>query len=371
MNIKITRSHVIALAITIGIALWMSGGETVIGGKAPEVESPPIAERNSDEKSKAFRVSYVEIQEIERERFISVRGRTKADAIVPIRAETGGILEQRLVERGDLVKSGDLVCVIESGARVANVESAKASLERAKAEYEANEQLAKKGFASDNKMRQLLANLNAAKAQLKQADWELERVNVRANAAGIVQDPIASVGDVLQPGGTCVTLNDSDPMFFTGQVAEREIGAVTNGLAVELSVVTGEALTGEVSYVAPSADPQTRTFNIEVRLNNGETKIRDGLTATAKIVLPPAKSFRISPSWITLADSGEVGVKTVNSENKVGFKPISILAQTNNGFWVSGLENGDRIITLGQEYVIAGEVVDPVADPVVKAELAQ
>lgn len=370
---KIKGSHVLALLIVGGIGLWMSGGDVIVGGQTPEPgqESPAIAERTEQNQSAPFKVSFVSIEEINRDRAVAVRGRTKADAIIPIRAETGGILAKRLVDRGDFVNVNDVVCEIEAGARQSALAGAKASLERAEAEYEANRQLAEKGFASKIKLREMRANMDAAKASLRAAELELSRIVVRANASGVVQDPIASVGDVLQPGSTCITLNDSDPMFFSGQIAEREIGSVKPGMKATVSLVTGEKLTGTVSYVASSADTQTRTFLTEIKLDASGDTIRDGLTATASIALPPTRSFKISPSWVSLADSGEVGVKVVEDGNQVGFRPIQILSQTNDGFWISGLTTGDRVITLGQEYVIAGEIVEPVPDPIVNAELSQ
>lgn len=369
MNIKITGSHILALVITAGIAVWMLEGDVIVGGQTPETPKPAIAERAETKQDAPFKVSVVKAKAVERDQSVNLRGRTKADAIIPIRAETGGILEKRLVSRGQSVNVGDLVCVIESGARQSGLDSAEAGLASAQAEYDANVSLAKKGFTTDIRMRQYSAAVNAAKAQVKQAEIELNRVKIKANASGIVQDPIASVGDVLQPGDSCITLNDSDPMFFTGQVPERAIGFVVAGMPAEVTLVTGEKLAGNVSYIAPSADAQTRTFATEIKLKPLEKSIRDGLTATAKIILPASQSFKISPSWISLADSGEVGVKLVDDENQVSFKTLQILSQTNDGFWVDGLAEGDRIITVGQEYVISGETVDPIPEPIVKAEV--
>ncbi len=368
MNIKITGSHILALAITAGIAIWMLEGDVIVGGKTPENPKPAIAERSEEAIAEPFKVSVVKAKAVQRDQSVPIRGRTKADAIIPIRAETGGILEKRLVGRGDRVNAGDLVCVIEGGARQSSLDSAKASLATAQAEYDANLSLSKKGFTTDIRMRQLEATLNAAKSQVRQAEIEMSRVEVRANATGVVQDPIAAVGDVLQPGGACITLNDSDPMFFTGQVPERAIGAVVAGMPAEVTLITGETIKGEVSYMAPSADPQTRTFATDIKLEAAEGAIRDGLTATAKIILPPSRSYKISPSWISLADNGAVGVKLVDDKDQVTFKKLEILSQTNDGFWVNGLEEGDRIITLGQEYVVAGETVNPIPEEIVKAE---
>ncbi len=372
MTFKIKSSHIIAVLITGGIGAWMLGGELQIGGQSGAAsESVTIAERQTGEDQKLFRVNYIPLHQEERLRAVPVRGRTQADAIITVRAETGGIVEKRLVEKGDMVKSGDLVCVIERGAREANLARAEAQLAQSEGEYIANEKLSKKGFASKTKLRQMKYALDSAKAELAQSELELERTEVRANASGTVQDPIAEVGDVLAAGDTCVTLVDAEPMLFVGQVSERAIADVTIGMDAEVSIVSNQTVEGKVRYIAPSADAQTRTFLVEIELSSSKNPIRDGLTASAKIKLPPKSAFRVSPSWLSLADSGEVGLKTISSDDIVGFEPVTILAQTKDGFWVDGPKQGTRIITLGQEYVITGERVEPVLDTFVKAEANQ
>ncbi|MEM7215846.1 MAG: efflux RND transporter periplasmic adaptor subunit [Pseudomonadota bacterium] len=377
MTFTIKGSHILALLITVVIGYWMFGAEIRIGGQNDSGEVTQISENaqtTSGDETKAkklFRVSVVQINSVVREQTVSVRGRTKAEAVIPVRAETGGVLEKRLVKRGDTVNVGELVCVIDQGARNASLESARARVEQAKGEYEANKKLKDQGFVTDTTMRRMLFDLNAAKAQLKQAEIELSWTEVHAKASGVVQDPIAEVGDVLPIGGTCVTLVDSDPMFFTGQVSERSVNDVKVGMKADVKLITGELVSGTVNYLAPSSDPQTRTFLTEIKLDPQEKLIRDGLTASAEIKLPPEDAIKISPSWLTLEDTGQVGVKIVDDENRVEFLPVQILSQTNQGFWVSGIEEGAKIITLGQEYVISGEVVEPVPDEIQKAELSQ
>ena len=369
MAFKIKGSHIIAVAFTVGIAAWMLNGNMQIGGQSGSAaESETVAERQSNEDSKLFRVNYIPLNQEERLQTIPVRGRTQADAIITVRTETGGIIEKRLVEKGDTVKTGDLVCVIERGAREANVARSEAQLAQSEGEYIANEQLAKKGFASQTKLRQMKYAMDSAKAELAQSKLELQRTEVRANASGTVQDPIAEVGDVLAAGETCVTLVDSDPMLFVGQVSERSVGDVKVGMLADIFIVSGQTVQGKVRYLAPSADPQTRTFLVEIELAAETGPIRDGLTASAEIKLPPSMAFRVSPSWLSLADSGEVGLKTISADNIVGFEPIKILAQAKDGFWIEGPQQGVKIITLGQEYVVAGERVEPVLDEFIKAE---
>jgi len=357
---KIRFSHILALAILGGLSYYMYKGDVNIGGQgASAANTQSISERKEEEQNALFKVSILPLKAEAREQFLNVRGRTKAQAIIPVRSETGGILRQRHVNRGDYVNKGDLVCSIESGAREANVASAKARLLQAETTYNSNKELLKKGFTTQNQMLVMEAQMNAAQAELKSAEIELSRVEIRANASGLVQDPIAEPGDVLASGTACVTLVDSDPMFFTGQVSESVIGSIEKGMAAEIQLINGTTTQGEITYIAPSSDPQTRTFLIDVRLD-GTSDIRDGLTASANIKLPGTTAFKIPPSSLTLNNEGALGIKVVDAENIVRFLPVRVIAQTSEGFWIEGPTENVRLITLGQEYVIEGEKVEAI-----------
>ena len=158
---RINGSILFALIICIALGIWMAAGEVVVGGQAGDgAEGVSIAERNKTQQTELFKVSYIEIEAIERIQSVAIRGRTKADAIIPIRAETSGILEKRLVERGDKVEAGDAVCILDSGARQASLDSAKAALTKAEADHKSALGLNKKGFSSDTQVRQMKAALD-------------------------------------------------------------------------------------------------------------------------------------------------------------------------------------------------------------------
>ena len=364
MALRVKSSHIIAACITVGIAAWMATGTVFVGGEAkPGAEAAPIAEREAERANELFKVRYVPLLVKDRTEAILVRGRTSAEATFAIRAETAGVLEKRLVNKGDKVEAGQLVCTIETGVRQARVAQAEAQLAQAQADYKSNAELQEKGYSSDNKLKQMKAALDTAKALVAEARWELGRTEIHASAAGVVVDPVAEPGDFMKVGENCITLMDVDPMLFIGQISERDIGRVAVGMEADVALVSGETLAGKVRYIAPKSDAATRTFLTEIELDDTRHEVRDGLSATARIRLPAMKAFRISPSWVTLADDGEIGIRVVNEDDMVDFVPIRILAQSKNGFWIAGPQAGMRVITLGQEYVVAGEKVDPVPDP--------
>jgi multidrug efflux system membrane fusion protein len=124
-----------------------------------------------------------------------------------------------------------------------------------------------------------------------------------------------------------------------------------------ISLVSGTQVQGVIKYIAPTADPQTRTFRVEIEMPNNDNLLRDGITAKADIALQADKAFQVRSSWLTLSDNGDIGVRVLDEKDVVVFMPVRILAQTAETMWVNGLKEGERIITLGQEYVTVGQKV--------------
>jgi multidrug efflux system membrane fusion protein len=123
-------------------------------------------------------------------------------------------------------------------------------------------------------------------------------------------------------------------------------------------LISGNEVRGKVSFIATSADKNTRTFRVEIQVDNKDRTIRDGVSAEIYIESKKVLSHRISPAILSLNDQGKLGIRTVDENNAVEFKEIQILEDTTEGLWVSGLSENERIITLGQEYVFQGQTVN-------------
>jgi multidrug efflux system membrane fusion protein len=150
---------------------------------------------------------------------------------------------------------------------------------------------------------------------------------------------------------------DADPVVVTGQVAERDIPDVRLGTQAVVNLLTGETVKGDVSFISRTADPDTRTFTVEITVPNPDGALRAGVTAEAQIPLEPVRVHRLSPGVLTLSDEGEIGVRTVDPDGTVRFMPVKIAMQDTDGFWVTGLPQRVTIITVGQEYVVDGQTV--------------
>jgi len=185
---------------------------------------------------------------------------------------------------------------------------------------------------------------------------ELNRTEVKAPFDGYIED-IVKPGNLLERGQLCATIIELDPITFIAEVPENSIKDVREGQTVNISLVTGDNIQGKLTFVSKSASVATRTFRVEAEIANPSGIVRDGISGTLVIDTDPVLAHKISPSILLLADNGELGVKTVNSENTVEFFPVQIIQDTEEGIWVAGLPDFSNIIVLGQGFVETGQIV--------------
>ena len=308
---------------------------------------------------------------------VTLRGHTAARAAVKATAQTSDTILTVDVKEGQKVNIGDLICSLDNGTRLASVEQAKAavsqanaSLKQAQLSYKTNQALLKKKLVSANstegviaQLRSAEANVQAAEVGQRNAEVELENTKIKATVPGIIQRPLAEVGDQMNKGGSCATIVQLDPMVFVGAVPQSRIDLARIGLDATITTINDKTAVGKVSFISVSADPATRSFAIEIEFPNPAGTILDGLTAEAEVNLGNIPAHFIPQSIMTLDQDGNLGVRAVK-DNIVAFHPITILKDTNTGVWVTGLESSIDIIILGQEYVKAGQEVDATQEEV-------
>ena len=145
---------------------------------------------------------------------------------------------------------------------------------------------------------------------------------------------------------------------------------VARGGSASAILATGEQVAGNIRYVAPMADEATRTFTVELEVDNAAGKLRAGMSAELLIPAETVFAHKISPSLLTLDDAGTVGVKIVNEQGVVEFIPADIALSTNEGVYVAGLPTAATIITVGQGFVTGGTPVDGVLEDDVDTAVA-
>ena len=123
----------------------------------------------------------------------------------------------------------------------------------------------------------------------------------------------------------------------------NEILDISTKNEVDVTIL-GEEVQGFIDYVSPISDPETKTFEIVVKVKNKDLRYKDGLSSIISIVKGNVLAHKISPSILALGDSGELGVKVIGSDNTVQFKKINVIEDTSDYMLVSGLSQKEKII---------------------------
>jgi multidrug efflux system membrane fusion protein len=287
---------------------------------------------------------------------IVLRGRTEAARRVEVRAETSGLVVSEPLRRGATVSAGDTLCEIDPGNRPAQLAEAEARLLEAETNRDSADRLAERGFGAEVTAISNRASLEAARARVDEARREIDRLRVTAPFDGLLESDTAEVGSLLQPGSVCATIIDLDPIKLTGFVPERSVEQIEVGAMVGARLITGQDIMGEVTFVSRSADPDTRTFRVEAEAPNPESEIRDGITAEIFVQLPDTPAHLLPQSALTLDDSGALGIRAA-VDGVAEFMPVSIVRDTAEGVWVTGLPDTLDVIVVGQDFVIDGQPV--------------
>jgi len=352
-------SRILAVAIVIGATLWIGSG--VFG----RTEGPVTAagEAAAPAAQPLFQVAIIEAAVEDHSRRLVISGRTEADDRARAVARATGSIVALNVRRGDHVKEGDVIATLSDEARAAQVAEAEALVEQRQIDLDAKLKLIDRGVLPANEKSLLQSELRAAEATLAMARAEHERGEIRAPISGVISDVPVTTGQPLEMNALVAEIIALDPMLAVAEVAERQLGAIKLGDPAEALLVTGQKAIGTVRFISPTASEGTRTYRVEVELQNSEAAIPDGVTGEIAFKLAAVEAVRIPRSALTFSTSGELSVRAVQTDGIVATIPVAIIEDAREEVWVSGPEAGARIVVQGQDFVKDGQKVETVPAP--------
>jgi multidrug efflux system membrane fusion protein len=365
-KLKQFRSWFISAGIAVLVSVWLASGQ--IGDGASEKPPAENIEHEAPAQQSAVRVRTQAAEEIMRT--IVVNGQTAPARVVDIAAETDGRVEYIGVRRGANVDRNAVIVRLDRRDRKARLAQAEATVRQREVEYQGRQKLKGESYVSEAQLQEAVAQLESAKAELKRAQLDLEYMTIRAPFNGALQERHVEVGDFVTAGDPVARFVDNRKIVVTANVSEFDAGYVQTGQTAEARLATGENVKGTIRYVAPVADEATRTFTVELEVDNRDGSLRAGGTAELRVPAERVLAHRISPSLLTLDDAGNIGVKIINGDGEVEFVAADVALSTNEGVWVAGLPDLATIITVGQGFVVPGTTVNAVPEGDVETAVA-
>ena len=358
------RSWLYSAGIVVFITFWLLSGQS--GEGQPVGADPATIVSSADAPRSKVRVRTQAAETITRT--ITVNGKTAPARVVELSAETDGRVEHLGAERGANVDSNGIIVRLDKRDRNARLAQTQATVRQREVEYEGRLKLKSESYVSEAQLQEAIALLEAARTELTRAQLDLDYMSIRAPFDGALQARMVEIGDFVKRGDPVATFVDNRMIIVSANLSEFDARYVEIGKPAEARLATGEQVRGIIRYVAPVADEATRTFAVELEIDNHDSALRAGGTAELYIPAEIVNAHRISPSLLTLDDAGNIGVKIIDDTGKVEFVVADIALSSSDGVWIAGLPDTATIITVGQGFVTRGSIVDAV--PEIDAETA-
>ncbi|GGB25447.1 hemolysin D [Tistrella bauzanensis] len=367
------RSILLALILAAALGAWMYTGRIEYGfdadaastadaTAAPEAGGDTGADPATSPPAEAgpFTVRTARLSQASQVRDLVVSGHTEMRRVVDLSAESAGRIIELPVAQGVRVEAGDVIARLDRRDLEARSARAKALVDQRRAELKAATALSAKGFQTELRLAEARAQFEAARAERAEIEQDLADSTLNAPFAGFIDRRHVEIGAYVSPGSQIARLLAPEPYLIVAEIAERDIGSLTRGQTARARLADGTEVSGTLAHISRQADPQTRTFRIEIEVGNPDGTLPGGVTAELAIPLDKRPAVLLTPALLSLDARGRVGVKVVDGDDRVAFDVVSILSASDEGVWVTGLDEDARVIVVGQGYVATGERVAPV-----------
>ena len=342
-------SYLLASCLLLVLVLWLAFGDM----QHFQSEAPAERQRTATPPQ-------VEINEQPQQLFIhqhKVQGQLKAANNLTLRAKVAGFVVEMPVAQGDWVARGDTLLTLDNDALPERLEQARANVAVAQAELTGAETLRRRELISEPEYLRLQAELSRSVAEVAELSRRLEDTRPNAPFSGRLDKLDIELGELLQPGKAWGRLIDDRVLTGSAWVAQQHISQLNEGLPVMARLLDGSTLEGELSHIASQAESATRSFYIEVTLDNPERLRLAGGSAEFIITLPAQKTHAISPALLTLNDQGQLAVKHLDGEGIVQQTTIKLVSADTQSAHVTGLPDPVRLIVQGSGFVDVGQHV--------------
>lgn len=353
-----------------------------------------LSDNQSDDQSKIpqtppkMAVEVVELSPQTVDLRTELPARTTAIRMAEVRPQVDGIIEKRLFNEGATVKAGEQLYQIEAAPYQAEVNNAKATLQRARADLKVTERREQryKNLLADNAISQqeydeALAAYEQAEAEIavRQAALDSALINLRYTSVDAPIDGQIGISHVTEGAlvsagqeSSLTTIHQLDPIYVDISQASKEILQLRRQLmtgrvngdeapAVRLKLEDGSEYehVGELQFSEVNVNENTGSIVMRARFPNPDGLLLPGMYVRAEVEEGQiANAILVPQKAVAFNREGDASVMIVNADNKVEQRTITVQRSIGTN-WLSseGLASGDKVIVEGLQKIAAGSEV--------------
>ncbi len=276
-------------------------------------------------------------------------GTARANESVTLTAKVSETVRKVAFDSGDIVRAGDVIVDLSSGAQLAGLEEARAAFQEAERQLARGQELAQKQLIPASLLDTQRSTRDAAKARMDVVRAQLSDRVITAPFDGILGLRRVSPGSLVTPGTEIATLDDISVIKLDFTVPERYIAVLAKGqdVAAHSETYPDREFAGRVASVDSRVDPVTRSVTVRAEIPNLERQLRPGMLLSVRLY-QSARQAIVVPEIAVIQVGTEAFVYRVAQDETASRAKVTLGARRRGEVEVtSGLAEGDTIVTEG------------------------
>lgn len=370
--------HLAILTLTVAVAMGgvfavyaaKSGSGDATEAAAEEPEAKDGDEAAAEEEKAAIPVETAAVERADLAAYISATANLVPENEVKVLAEREGRLARLLVDEGERVRSGQVLAELAKGDAEIAAQKAQVRLTNAELNFDRTSTLVDEGLVSPQDHDKAAMELGVAKQELAEAEWRLDKTQIRAPFSGRLTKRTAQVGQDVRVADELFTVAQFEPLVARIYLAEKDVLTLTEGRPVRIALKADESIeaSGQIYQISPVVDPATGTVKVTIRADRVPPQVRPGAFVRVDVVrerrpgavvVPKEAVVReLQKTYVFVADDGLAAKREVT----LGLEEGPVVQA------LSGVEEGERVIVAGQGALKDGTAIKE--PPVEMAQIA-
>jgi len=357
-NFGIPKKAIIGGAIAVGLVLLVALVVSQRGPKGGPATAGP---------QPALTVTTAAPRNVTWDRTVEISGAIAAWQEAIISAQISGYqITEVLANVGDQVKKGQVLARINPALLRADEAVLRANFEQADANYKRALSLQSKGFISEQNILQQETQVKTTRALLESKRLQLAYTDVVAPDDGAVSARTATLGSVVNTGQELFRLVRQNRLEWRGEISAKQLGLISPGQTVRLTLPNGAAANAVVRQSAPTLSPESRLAFIYADID-ASSDARAGMYATGRISIGAGPALAVPAEAVVLRDGRSYVLEVAGGTSHEGTAKVIQRAvevgrrEGNDIEIVSGLDKAARVVVRGAAFLNDGDVVRTVA----------
>lgn len=345
---RITLLSVLLLAATMTAITGCGKNQAETAASAGKTEAPAVT------------VSVLSLQAGEFNEIIDVTGNIASYEDVMVPSDEGGRVLKWMVPLGARVRAGQVIAHLDSAITHSTFDAAMAQFNIAQTNYEKQKRVYEEQGISELQVKTLQYQRDAARAQMEMSLARLERTRVKSPINGVLNRRLVEAGEMSAPGMPLAHVVNIDRLKIEAGIPERYANSFRVGDAVSFGVdaIPGHDFKGSIRFVGAAVNKDNRSIPVEVDIIGHGGKLKPDMIAKMHVTLGArTKSIVVSEDFISKTENDEY-VAYVEENGVARERSVRIGASSKGRMLIiDGLNEGDRLITLGHQNVADGQRV--------------